>query len=307
MLTCQLVKIVNSMSHSHQQLAILFADIGESTSLYERLGDTEAHRQISLSLKLMESAIVGCDGALLRTVGDAVLASFRHCDDAFYAARAIQQAHQNEALSVRVGFHYGEVIPDKGDVYGTAVNIAARVASFARLNEITLSADACNKLSATNQASTARIDAIKLKGIESAMEIHRIEWQADKTANTVVASMSEIKTHAMRKPIAKLDISGRRLLVDEATPLLEIGRDETNNLTLSADCVSRHHLQLQCKDGQILLIDNSTNGTFINREDHNPMFVRRDTLVLEGSGLLGVGATPATDANHTMEFSVHYV
>ena len=307
MLTCGLAKIVNRMSQSHQQLAILFADIGESTSLYEKLGDTEAHRQISLSLKLMESAIVGCDGALLRTVGDAVLASFNNCDDAFYAARAIQQAHQNETLSVRVGFHYGDVIPDKGDVYGTAVNIAARVASFARLNEITLSADACNKLSRNNQASTARIDAIKLKGIESAMEIHRIEWQADKTANTVVANVSNIKTHAMRKPIAKLDISGRRLLVDEATPLLEVGRDETNNLMLSADCVSRHHLQLRYKDGQILLIDNSTNGTFVNREDHNPMFVRRDTLVLEGNGLLGVGATPASDGTHTMQFSVHYV
>jgi len=296
-----------AISSTASHLAILFADIGESTSLYERLGDTEAHRQISLSLKLMESAIIGCDGALLRTVGDAVLASFGNCDDAFYAARAIQQAHQNEMLSVRVGFHYGEVIPDKGDVYGTAVNIAARVASFARLNEITLSADACAKLNKVNQASTARIDAIKLKGIEAAMEIHRIEWQADKTANTVVARASHIKTHAMRKPIAKLLVSGQQLLVDEATPLLEIGRDETNNLTLSADCVSRHHLQLRCKDGQILLIDNSTNGTYINREDHNPMFVRRDTLVLEGCGLLGVGATPVLDDSHTMSFSIHYV
>ncbi|MEE9335553.1 MAG: adenylate/guanylate cyclase domain-containing protein [Granulosicoccaceae bacterium] len=295
------------MSQSHQQLAILFADIGESTSLYERLGDTEAHRQISLSLRLMGSAIVACNGKLLRTVGDSVLASFTHCDDAFYAARAIQQAHQSEMLSVRVGFHYGDVIPDKGDVYGTAVNIAARVASFARLNEITLSADACNRLTATNQASTALIDAIKLKGIETAMEIHRIEWQADRSANTVVASASDIKAYAMRKPIAKLDISGRQLLVDEATPLLEIGRDESNNLTLNADCVSRHHLQLRCKDGQILLIDNSTNGTFINREDYNPMFVRRETMVLEGSGLLGVGATPGTDGTHTMQFSVRYV
>ncbi len=295
------------MSQSHQQLAILFADIGESTRLYERLGDTEAHRQISLSLKLMESAIVGCDGKLLRTVGDAVLASFSNCDDAFYAARAIQHAHKNEMLSVRVGFHYGEVIPDKGDVYGTAVNIAARVASFARLNEITLSADAYNMLSTSNQASTALIDAIKLKGIEAAMDIHRIEWQADREANTVVASASVIKAQSMLKPIAKLDVFGRQLLVDEASPLLEIGRDETNSLTLSADCVSRHHLQLRYKDGQILLTDNSTNGTFISREDHNPMFVRRDTLVLEGSGLLGVGATPGPEGAHTMQFSVQYI
>ena len=295
------------MSQTPQQLAILFADIGESTRLYERLGDIEAHRQISLSLKLMESAIVGYDGELLRTVGDAVLASFSNCDDAFYAARAIQQAHQNETLSVRVGFHYGEVIPDKGDVYGTAVNVAARVASFARLKEIALSAAACNKLNAANQASTTRIDTIKLKGIEDAMEIHRIEWQADITANTVVASASAVEAQSMRKPIAELDIAGRQIIVDESSPLLEIGRDEINNLMLSADCVSRHHLQLRCKDGQILLIDNSTNGTFINREDHNPLFVRRETLVLEGGGLLGVGAAPAPDGDHTMQFRVRYV
>jgi len=307
MLTCRLVKFVIRMSQSHQQLAILFADIGESTSLYERLGDTEAHRQISLSLKLMESAIVGSDGELLRTVGDAVLASFNNCDNAFYAARAIQQAHQHEMLSVRVGFHYGDVIPDKGDVYGTAVNIAARVASFARLNEITLSADACNRLNSVNQASTHLIDAIELKGIEAPMEIHRIDWQADSAANTVVASGVDLQKQSLRKPIAKLTLGEHQVTVDESSPLLEIGRDESNSFALLADCVSRHHLQLRCKGGQIVLIDNSTNGTFINREGHNPLFVRRESLVLEGDGLLGVGASPAASTDHTLGFTVSYI
>ncbi len=307
MLTCSLDFFVTPMSQARQQLAILFADIGESTRLYERLGDTEAHRQISLSLKLMESAIVGCEGQLLRTVGDAVLASFNRCDDAFYAAREIQQAHQNEMLSVRVGFHYGEVIPDKGDVYGTAVNIAARVASFARLEEITLSGDACARLSQANQANTTLIDAVNLKGIDTAMDIHRIEWQSNKAANTVVASAADRVMQSVASPVAELAYAGALSRVNEASPLLEIGRDESNGLTVSAECVSRHHLQLRCKDGQILLIDNSTNGSFINRDGQNPLFVRRETLVLDGQGLLGVGANPSSSDEHTIEFNVKYL
>jgi class 3 adenylate cyclase len=295
------------MSQAPQQLAILFADIGESTRLYERLGDTDAHRQISLSLKLMESAIVGCDGQLLRTVGDAVLASFTHCDDAFYAAREIQQSHQNEMLSVRVGFHYGEVIPDKGDVYGAAVNVAARVASFARLDEITLSGHACAQLSLSNQANTTLIDAVNLKGIKSAMDIHRIEWQSNKGVNTVVASAADRIIQSVVSPVAELVYAGVPIQINKACPLLEIGRDETNGLTVSAECVSRHHLQLRCKDGQVLLIDNSTNGSFIHRNGQNPLFVRRETVVLDGMGLIGVGAAPSKLDRHTIDFTVTYL
>ncbi len=294
------------MPPENQQLAILFADIGESTRLYERLGDVEAHRQISLSLKLMEAAIVGCSGQLLRTVGDAALASFETCDDAFYAARAIQESHQNEMLSVRVGFHFGEVIPDKGDVYGAAVNAAARVASFARLEEITLSGDACAYLSQANRAHTTLIDAITLKGIDAPMNIHRIDWQTDRAANTVVASAADRANADYSKPVAELIHADRTMRLDESAPVIEIGRDAANHLSLTADCVSRHHLQLHCRDRQILLVDNSTNGSFIHRDQHNPIFVRRESVVLEGSGQLGVGAAPSNDNAHTLHYLVRY-
>ena len=106
-----------------RKLVILFADIGDSTALYERVGDVEAHRMVAESLVLMRDCIESNRGVLLRTVGDAALASFEHADDALEAACDMQNVHLASLLSIRVGFHAGEVIPDGGDVYGHAVNL----------------------------------------------------------------------------------------------------------------------------------------------------------------------------------------
>jgi len=139
------------MKPDTQTLAILFADIGGSTALYERVGDAEAHRQVANSLSMMREAIVSNRGTLLRTVGDSSLASFECCDDAWLAAREMQVQHASGTLSVRIGFHLGSVIPDGGDVYGNAVNIAARISSFARTGEIATTEEAVNTLSAEHQ------------------------------------------------------------------------------------------------------------------------------------------------------------
>jgi len=102
-------------------MAILFADIGGSTSLYQRAGDSQAHQLITDSLNSMRSSVEAAGGELLRTVGDAVLARFENCDAACAAAVSIQESHRNSTLSVRVGFHWGLAIADRGDVYGNAV------------------------------------------------------------------------------------------------------------------------------------------------------------------------------------------
>ena len=88
----------------------MFADIGGSTRLYEEIGDVEAHRLVTECLQQMEAAITKYRGELLRTVGDAALAAFPDCDSAFDASLAIQEQHMASRLSVRIGFHFGEVI-----------------------------------------------------------------------------------------------------------------------------------------------------------------------------------------------------
>jgi len=129
-----------------QTLTVLFADLAASARLYQTQGDVEAHQLVSDSLRCMHNVVDQQHGTLLRSVGDAVLASFQHADSAYLAAIDIQKAHQGLNLPVRVGFHHGKVIHDGGDVYGSAVNLAARVAAFCKADEICTTEDTIRQL-----------------------------------------------------------------------------------------------------------------------------------------------------------------
>ena len=290
------------MSPVAETLTILFADIGGSTALYEQVGDLEAHRRVAESLALMKDVVTEHHGALLRTVGDSSLASFRHCDDAFCAARDIQRQHIDLPLSVRVGFHWGRVIPDGGDVYGNAVNLAARVASFARIEEITATADSVDRLSPKHRSLATWIDNVSMKGLSEAVGIYRLQWRDQDTAMTVIASKTGREWLAQKQCAMTISSGGKSTVIDEQKPVLTLGRTDECDIAVEHDEASRQHATIEFSHGQFLLTDRSTNGTYILRDSHTPLFVRRDTVVLEGDGILGLGAL----IEHKSDFAVKY-
>lgn len=292
------------MSEAARTIAILFADIGGSTRLYEQVGDVEAHRRVAESLAFMEQAIVRNGGALLRTVGDASLASFDDCDSALLAACDMQRLHKKTPLSVRVGFHYGPVISDKGDVYGSAVNIAARVASFARTDEITATEQSVCCLNDNNRKRANLLDTISVKGVSEPLGIYRISWQDRDESTTIVANPFHDPQRQLMFGTLELKVAGQLLTIDHSSENLSIGRSEENDLPIPSDRASRKHAYIECVQGQFLLTDQSTNGTFIRKGTRNPLFVRRETVVLEGSGMIGIGCLPEDGDRNVIHFAL---
>ncbi len=292
------------MAQTQQILAILFADIAGSTELYEREGDVEAHRRVAESLAAMSQAVTQHQGVVLRTVGDSTLASFNSCDNALLAACTMQQMHKHTPLSVRAGFHYGPVIPDKGDVYGNAVNIAARVASFAKTEEITATEFSISQLSDENRDRAKLLDKIQVKGISEPVGIYRINWELDDTMHTRVAP-STINTVVQNEKLSLvLHTGAAEFHLNKDTSTLTIGRDGNCDVAIDGDRVSRKHAQLQWAAGQIQLSDSSTNGTYVHRVGQPALFVRRETIVIEGSGEIGLGCLPSEDATHAVRFDI---
>jgi len=293
------------MDQAQQTLAILFADIAGSTELYEQVGDVEAHRRVAESLAFMAQAVESHNGQVLRTVGDSTLASFSSCDNAFMAACVMQALHKQTPLAVRVGFHFGPVIPDKGDVYGNAVNIAARVASFAKSQEITATEFCIAQLSAQNRARATRLDNIHVKGISEPVGVYRIIWEADDALHTRVALAGANPVQINEHATLVLSHSNVSYQLSIAEPVLSMGRDDQCSICVDGDRVSRQHARLVWSAGQIQLSDTSTNGTYIHRDGQSPLFVRRETVVLNGRGRIGLGCLPDEDANHRLQFSVN--
>jgi class 3 adenylate cyclase len=121
---------------------ILFADIADSTALTERLGDAAFREKARELDEALRRAITSNGGAAIdgKLLGDGVLATFGAAREAIAAAAAIHAAGSDAGLPLHVGVHAGDVIRESNNVYGGAVNIAARVAGEAAAGETLVSA-----------------------------------------------------------------------------------------------------------------------------------------------------------------------
>jgi class 3 adenylate cyclase len=120
---------------------ILFTDIVDSTALTERLGDArfrEASRALDVGLRvaIRDAGGAAIDGKLL---GDGVLATFPSAAQAIDAARRCLALSAASELGLHIGVHAGDVIREEGNVFGGAVNIAARICGLSAPGEILVS------------------------------------------------------------------------------------------------------------------------------------------------------------------------
>ncbi|MBF0128033.1 MAG: adenylate/guanylate cyclase domain-containing protein, partial [Magnetococcales bacterium] len=101
----------------------MFADIAGSTQIYEKLGDAKAREITSRCIEVLSETTERYGGRVIKTIGDEVMCTFPTADDAARAAVCMQEtvsenASQLGSLHIRVGFHFGEVILENGDVFG---------------------------------------------------------------------------------------------------------------------------------------------------------------------------------------------
>lgn len=132
-----------------RQVTFLFTDLKGSTALYERLGDLNAYALVREHFALLDAAAHRHAGAIVKTIGDAVMVAFSRPVDAVAAALRILQEigqfnreHSAPAIILKMGAHCGPSIAvtlnENLDYFGQTVNIAARVQSFADAGEICL-------------------------------------------------------------------------------------------------------------------------------------------------------------------------
>lgn len=125
------------------QVALLFSDLRGSTALYERIGDAEAFNQVREHFALLAGVVRDHDGAVVKTIGDAVMASFGDPAHAVKAALAMQTAIADQQLVLKLGIHVGPSVVvtmnDRLDYFGSTVNMAARLQGQSRGGDIVLS------------------------------------------------------------------------------------------------------------------------------------------------------------------------
>src|SRR5260370_13248306 len=159
-----------AMTLVSKERAILFADVSGSTALYEKLGEKAAAKMMEACLGELRAVVKKWEGKVVKTIGDELMVVFGRPEAACAAAREMQvrvsalPATGGVALAIRIGFHFGPVLEDKGDFLGDGVNTAARLAGLAKGGQILTSGATADTLSAPQRVSLRDLPTIPVNG-----------------------------------------------------------------------------------------------------------------------------------------------
>jgi class 3 adenylate cyclase len=175
-----------------KDITLLFTDLKGSTELYDRIGDLNAFALVQQHFDLLQDVIARRNGAIIKTIGDAVMAAFLEPVDAVAAALAMRteiaafNARQSDrALILKIGIHKGAAIAvtlnERLDYFGQTVNIAARVQQLADAGEIFISDDvhAAEGVQALLCSQPVKSNVFKLRGVQQDLRVFCIATNDD--------------------------------------------------------------------------------------------------------------------------------
>ena len=169
-------------------LTFLFTDLKGSTELYERVGDLVAFDMVREHFRLLHESVAAEGGAVVKTIGDAVMATFPTPDRGLAAAlrmreamRGLNAAHGRDDLLLKIGIHEGPCLAvslnDRQDYFGQTVNIASRVQGLALSQSILATASVIENAASAGVLGDGRepkVHHLSLRGVGVEVPIYEV-------------------------------------------------------------------------------------------------------------------------------------
>ncbi|NVJ60625.1 MAG: FHA domain-containing protein [Gammaproteobacteria bacterium] len=278
-----------------KQKSILFADVSGSSALYKSVGNEKAKSIIDEILNSLVFSTKKYEGRVIKTIGDEIMTCFDKPENACRAAMEMQQASEKidreHTLGVRIGIGHGKTIEEGHDLFGEAVNDAAFVTGIAKASQILLTESVVKNLPPELYMATQAFDQVAIKGSTAHSTIHRLFWkpQSGGFSETQVFSAQDVSNHLDSSSLS-LIFEGQNLKVEAGNEPFIIGRhQQQSSLQVDSELVSRDHCHIVFRRGKFVLIDHSTNGTYIKPDEAQEIYLRREELPLLGSGTISLG------------------
>ena len=319
------------------QRTVLFADLRGSTSMYETLGNADATAVVTRSVALLARIVAAHRGQVVKTLGDGLMAVFETPAESVAAADDMhdslarigmgeenpgdaandEQAEDEETdgaptlpprppvpLKLQVGLAQGEVVEMSGDVFGDAVNVAARLLDHAGDNETLATASVVEQLGEWERSRFRSLDKMQLRGRVEPVHVHLQEAvrRFGDTAATAYGDMLIPVAEPEGIRLVWLDLN--RIYAGTSLPVI-LGRSPQATYIIDDTRVSRSHARIDWHGGTFQLVDLSYNGTYV-RFDNDPEIIslRRGACTLHGSGVIGLGAPPSEPISPCVRFEV---
>jgi class 3 adenylate cyclase len=298
---------------------VLFADLRGSTAMYETLGNSDATAVVTQSIALMAQIIALHEGRVVKTLGDGLMAMFVSAGKAVTAADDMHESLERIGapgdgalnprarlvpLRLQVGLARGEVIEMSGDVFGDAVNVAARLIDHAGDNETLVTSNVLDALVDVEQARFRSLDRMQLRGRVEPVHVYLLESMR-RFGDTAATAFGDFAPTAPEpEGIRLIWLDQNRIYAGTSLPVV-LGRSPQATYIIDDTRVSRSHARIVWHGGTFQLTDLSYNGTYV-RFDHDPEVIslRRGSCTLHGSGLIGLGASPTDPASASVRFEI---
>ncbi len=289
------------------EVAILFADVVGSTQLYDKFGDTKASETVAACLNVMKDATRQYNGTVIKTIGDEVMSTFPSVDEAMSASILMQTRITAEnkqedriAVSIRIGCHFGPVVQEQNDIFGAAVHTANRMTSQAKSKQIVISGETVKSMGDKFKEQTRQIDVATVRGKLDEVALYELLWNPDEATSMLPTMQWEDQDRKGSKIM--LSFRDKTIEVSDQRKSVTLGRADDNDLVIKGNLISRIHAKVEMRRGKIIVVDQSTNGTFLLNLQGDETFVRRDSAQLRGEGTIGLGRVEEPGAS----LAVHY-
>lgn len=268
-----------------KNLCVLAATLPSDARLAARLGADEAAHALDRCMRRIERSIDSHGGTVIDSRADSVLAGFERCDSGILAAcEILDRVRSLPPLSgtrqtVCIGLHYGMVESDPTQGHGPA--LAQRLAKLARHEQALVSGPAVLLLTpAARHAAnpqefrSAEIDAL-------GVPVHAVGQRVG-----MVTSLPPTVRLSQR---LRLRHQQDVLFVEEQRPVLLIGRELGNDVVIMDPRASRQHARIERRRDGFILVDESSNGTYISVDGARETCVKHGEIPLRGPGRIGCG------------------
>ena len=284
---------------------VVFADLTGSTGVFESLGNAKATQAITRLTQWISSVCESHGGRVVKTLGDGVLAVFPVASDAIAAVVELQRGHFKRIgnwppvlrMKLQIGVACGDVVEVEGDCYGDPVNVASRLSDLSGADQIWATDSAVTQVRQPPPGVRFRsLGPINIRGKTEMRVVYRIEWQEEVMSEflTMPAPLHVVQRQSEETQPGRIELSwlDEHIAFTSRELPIHLGRDvEGANFVINDQRVSRLHAQISWRDGNFVLTDVSSYGTwvrFAGNETELPL--RRQECVLMGDGEIALGA-----------------
>jgi len=300
------------------QTTIVFADLMGSTGVFETIGSARGSRVVTEITQRMCEICVAHRGQVIKTLGDGVLAAFRRGSDAIDAVVQVQRDHQSRLaqpgagtrLPIRIGVARGEVEFIDDDCYGDAVNVASRLSDLSGPHQIWANESSLTGSLESDGVRFRPLGPITVRGRAEPCQVFQVEWHENLNSDLMTMQAS---IDSQQDQLDKVVLGGaielrwldtQRRFRSSQLPI-QIGRISQAEFDVNDPRVSRAHARIDWRNGNILLVDLSTYGSWVRFSGGgSDLLLRREECVLHGSGEIALGASFGDPTVPTIKFSV---